>query len=168
MLGLGSPNNCAVAPLPTSIALKALRENLIGEIGPADIEYLVTAVIFLGADVVWIKLYVRQLFETHVNDLLLEEFRAGPAIGFYALYVVGMLYFASAAGLAGKPLTKVAMDAAIFGFFCYGTYAATNYATLKGWHPQMVASDLFWGTVATAISAVLGVIITRSIMGSNA
>ncbi|MEM8761541.1 MAG: DUF2177 family protein, partial [Pseudomonadota bacterium] len=140
--------------------------------GAADVSqvvlYLVTAVIFLGADVVWIKLYVRQLFETHVNDLLLEEFRAGPAIGFYALYVVGMLYFASAAGLAGKPLTKVAMDAAIFGFFCYGTYAATNYATLKGWHPQMVASDLFWGTVATAISAVLGVIITRSIMGSNA
>lgn len=129
--------------------------------------YLVTAVIFLGADVLWIRFYVRNLFETHVNELLLDEFKPGPAIGFYALYVVGTLYFASAAGLSGKPLTKVALDAAIFGFFCYGTYAATNYATLKGWHPQMVASDLFWGTVATAVSAVLGVIITKALVGSS-
>ncbi|MEM6422910.1 MAG: DUF2177 family protein [Pseudomonadota bacterium] len=129
--------------------------------------YIVTAVIFLGADVVWIKTYVRHLFETHVGDMLLEDFRAAPAVGFYALYVVGMLYFASSNGLSGKPLARVAMDAGIFGFFCYGTYALTNYATLKGWHPQMVMSDLAWGTIATAIAAVLGVVITRAIMGAG-
>ncbi|MEL7346349.1 MAG: DUF2177 family protein [Pseudomonadota bacterium] len=128
--------------------------------------YLVTAVIFLGADVVWIKAYVRHVFETHVGDMLLDDFRVLPAVGFYALYVVGMLYFASAAGLSGKPLLRVAVDAGIFGFFCYGTYALTNYATLKGWHPQMVASDLLWGTFATAIAAVLGVLITRAIFGT--
>ncbi|MEM8820535.1 MAG: DUF2177 family protein, partial [Pseudomonadota bacterium] len=122
---------------------------------------------FLGADVLWIKLYVRQLFETHVNDMLLEDFRAAPAIGFYALYLVGVLYFASSAGLSGKPLGRVALDGAFFGLLCYGTYAATNYATLRGWHPQMVASDLAWGTIATATSAVLGVIITRAIMGGQ-
>ncbi|MEM6905580.1 MAG: DUF2177 family protein [Pseudomonadota bacterium] len=129
--------------------------------------YLVTAVIFLGADVVWIKLYVRQVFETHVGDMLLDDFRVAPAVGFYALYVVGMLYFASAAGLTGKPLTRIALDAGIFGFFCYGTYALTNFATLRGWHPQMVVSDLLWGTLATAISAVIGVVITRAIIGGS-
>lgn len=130
--------------------------------------YIVTAVIFLGADVVWIKTYVRHLFETHVGEMLLEDFRAAPAVGFYALYVVGMLYFASGAGLSGKPLPRIALDAGIFGFFCYGTYALTNYATLRGWHPQMVASDLVWGTVATAVSAVLGVLVTRAIFGGTA
>jgi uncharacterized membrane protein len=128
--------------------------------------YLVTAVIFLGADVVWIKFYVRQLFETHISDMMLEEFRLAPAAGFYALYIVGVLYFASAAGLSGKPLTRVALDAAIFGFFCYGTYELTNYATLKGWHVNMVISDLAWGIGATAASAVLGVVITRAILGT--
>ncbi|MEO0822467.1 MAG: DUF2177 family protein [Pseudomonadota bacterium] len=126
--------------------------------------YVITAVVFLAADVAWIKLWVRPLFEAHVNELLLDEFRAAPAVGFYALYVVGLLYFASAAGLNGKPLMRVAFDGAAYGFLCYGTYALTNYATLKGWHPTMVASDLFWGTAASALFAVLGVVITRAVL----
>ncbi|MEM6971273.1 MAG: DUF2177 family protein [Pseudomonadota bacterium] len=128
--------------------------------------YLVTAVIFLGADVVWIKLYVRQLFEEHVPHLLLDDFRLGPAAAFYTLYVVGMLYFASANGLSGKPLTRIAFDGGFFGLLAYGTFAVTNYAVLKDWHPSMVLSDLFWGTVATATSAVLGVIATRYLLGA--
>ncbi|MEM9782762.1 MAG: DUF2177 family protein [Pseudomonadota bacterium] len=127
--------------------------------------YFVTALIFLGADVVWIKLYVRQLFEQHVPELLLEDFRAGPAVAFYVLYVVGMLYFASAAGLSGKPLSRVALDAGFFGLLAYGTYAVTNYAVLKGWHPNMVMADLAWGTLATATSAVLGLVVVRAMYG---
>ncbi|MEL6265065.1 MAG: DUF2177 family protein [Pseudomonadota bacterium] len=127
--------------------------------------YLVTAVIFLGADAVWLQAYVSGLFRSHIGEIMLEDFRLLPAVGFYTLYVVGMLYFASAAGLGDKPLTRVALDAALFGFFCYGTYEFTNYATLKGWHPQMVMVDIAWGTIATAVSAVLGVLITRAIFG---
>ncbi|MEM6488594.1 MAG: DUF2177 family protein [Pseudomonadota bacterium] len=127
--------------------------------------YLVTALIFLGADAIWLQAYVKGLFERHIGDLMLDEFRLVPAVGFYSLYVVGMLYFASSAGLAGKPISRVALDAAIFGFFCYGTYELTNYATLRGWHPQMVIVDLAWGTIATAVSAVLGLVIVRAIFG---
>lgn len=128
--------------------------------------YLVTAVLFLGIDVVWIKTVMRPMFERDVPHLLAEEFRMLPAAGFYLLYVAGVMYFASAAGLDGsKPQWRVALDAALFGFFCYGTYEATNYATLKGWTWQISAVDIAWGTLFTAAVAVGGLAATRAILG---
>jgi uncharacterized membrane protein len=128
--------------------------------------YLVTAVLFLGIDVVWIKLVMRPLFDREVPHLLADEVRMAPAAGFYLLYVVGVLWFASAGGLAGsKGIGRVAFDAAFLGFLAYGTYEATNYATLKGWTAQMAAIDIAWGTAFTAFVAVAGLLITRAVMG---
>jgi len=128
--------------------------------------YLVTAVLFLGIDVVWIKTVMRPLFERDVGHLLADEMKMAPAAGFYLLYVVGVLWFASSGGLTGgKSLSRVALDGAILGFLAYGTYEATNYATLKGWTWQISAIDISWGTGVTAVAAVLGLVITRAIMG---
>ena len=57
------------------------------------------------------------------------------------------------------------LNAALFGFFCYGTYEATNFATLRGWTWQMVAIDVGWGTALTAASALAGMAITKAILG---
>jgi uncharacterized membrane protein len=45
----------------------------------------------------------------------------------------------------------------------YGTYEFTSYAVMKDWSPQMVATDLIWGTVLTAVSAWGGLALTRLI-----
>ncbi|MEM1343953.1 MAG: DUF2177 family protein [Pseudomonadota bacterium] len=127
--------------------------------------YLVTAVLFLGLDLVWISQVAKPLFEADVPHLMAEEVRLDAAGGFYLLYVVGILYFASARGLAGKPLWQVALDGALFGFFAYGTYEATNFATLDGWTVRMAVIDIAWGTSFTSAMGVAGLIVTRALFG---
>ena len=78
------------------------------------------------------------------------------ALGFYVFYVAGVLYFAVLPGLAEQSLGKAAFNGALLGFLAYGTYEATNMATLRGWSWQMVAADVAWGAVLTATVAGIG------------
>lgn len=126
--------------------------------------YLATVIVFLGLDAVWLTRVLGPIFRRELGDMLRPVPALGVAAGFYAVYVVGILYFASAAGLAGKPVGRVALDAALFGFFAYGTYELTNMATLNRWTWGMVAADLAWGTVLTAVSAVAGVWVARAVL----
>ena len=45
----------------------------------------------------------------------------------------------------------------------YATYELTNHATLRDWTARMVATDLVWGTVLTAVAAWAGVTIARAL-----
>lgn len=121
--------------------------------------YLLTAAIFLALDVVMLRTVMAPLFERHVPDLLTPAPKLIPAAIFYLLYVAGLVYLVSAPALkSGGP---VLITAAIIGAMAYGTYEFTNLATLKGWHPAMVATDLIWGTCLTAFSCWAGLTLTR-------
>lgn len=117
--------------------------------------YAAVAAFFLAVDAVALKLIMRPLFERHVEDMLLADPRLGVAAAFYALYCVGIVYFAVLPGAEQGP-AAVMRDGAILGFLAYGTYEATNYATLKGWDWTMVAVDVAWGTALTACAALVG------------
>lgn len=118
--------------------------------------WLATIVVFLGLDAIWLKRVMVPLFERHVGEMMLEQPKMGVAAAFYALYCAGVVWFASVPGAeVGSWLTALAHGAA-FGLVAYGTYEATNYATLKRWHSHMVAIDLAGGTVLTALAAVAG------------
>ena len=51
----------------------------------------------------------------------------------------------------------------VLGFMAYGTYEFTSYAVMRDWHWSMVATDVVWGTVLTALSAAAGVWVTRAL-----
>lgn len=125
--------------------------------------YVSTAVIFLALDALMLSRVIRRLFERHVGEMLLPDLRLGAAAAFYLAYVAGVIWLVSLPALrAGAPLQALGMGALV-GAMAYGTYEFTNYATLKGWHPAMVATDLAWGTVLTAVSAWAGVTITAAL-----
>lgn len=125
--------------------------------------YFSTAVIFLALDAVMLKFVMRPLFDRHIGDMLLDQIRFAPAVGFYLLYVAGVLYFVSVpalrAGLPGQAL----IAGALLGAMAYGTYEFTNLATLRGWSWSMVAVDVTWGAVLTGFSAWAGVSLTRAL-----
>lgn len=126
--------------------------------------YLATAAVFLLLDAVMLSLVMRPLFDRHIADMLRPEIRWGAAAAFYLAYVAGLVWLVSwPAFRAGAPMQAL-LPAAIIGAMAYGTYEFTNYAVLKGWHWSMVATDLAWGTVLTAVSAVAGVLIARAIV----
>jgi len=124
--------------------------------------YLVTALVFLGLDAIMLKTVMRPLFEGHIGDMLADDLRLVPAALFYLFYVAGVLWFVSLPALReGAPLNALLAGAAL-GAMAYGTYEFTNYATLRGWHWQMVAVDVTWGAVLTGVSAFAGVIAARA------
>jgi len=126
--------------------------------------YIVTLILFLALDFVGLNFLVKPTFERHIGDLLRPDLRYGPALAFYMVFIAGVIWFVSSPALdQDKPIFWIAGNAAFLGFLAYGTYEFTNLATLRGWSWSMVAIDLTWGTFLTAISAAMGVILTRVI-----
>ena len=118
--------------------------------------YAAAAVVFLGLDFVWLGVVAKNAYRSWIGHLMRDEIHATAAILFYLVYVVGLLIFAVAPALKDAAWQTAALYGALFGFFAYGTYELTNYATLKDWPVAMVAVDLAWGTALSAVAAVAG------------
>ncbi|MEM8878227.1 MAG: DUF2177 family protein [Pseudomonadota bacterium] len=123
--------------------------------------YAVTLVVFLGIDAVWLKTVMKPLFDRHIGDLMAEDLRFGIAAGFYAFYVMGILYFASIPALRDGGWQLAALNGAILGFLAYGTYEATSFSIMRGWTWSMLITDVAWGMFLTALSAVAGVLVIQ-------
>lgn len=125
--------------------------------------YVIAAVIFLALDALWLGFVARGFYQAHIGPLLLERPRFGVAAVFYAIYVVGLLYFALIPGLEAGSLSTTLLKAALFGFFCYLTYDASNLATLKGYAESIAVADVIWGAVISAVTAGATFLIVRAL-----
>ncbi len=115
--------------------------------------YGIALVLFLILDAIWLGVVARNFYASRMGDLLLDHPRWGVAAIFYAIYVVGLVYFAIAAGLNAGSVSTAALNGALFGFFAYLTYNATNLAVLKGYDAVVAAVDTSWGTLMGAVVA---------------
>ncbi len=123
--------------------------------------YLSTAAIFLVLDALMLTLVMRPLFERHLGDQLAQNLRLVPAVVFYLSYIAGLVFLVSLPAL--KSGSSVILPALILGAMAYGTYEFTSYAVMRDWHWTMVATDLTWGAVLTAVSAWGGLWIARAV-----
>ncbi len=122
-----------------------------------------TGVVFLALDAIMLSLVMAPLFRSHLGDAMLTDPRLAPAAVFYLGYVAGLVWLISLPALkAGQP-GQALWQGAVLGAMAYGTYEFSNYATLRDWHPAMVAADLIWGTVLTAFAAWAGVAVARAL-----
>lgn len=115
--------------------------------------WLICIVVFLAIDLAWIGGVAKPFYRSQIGHLLADDYRPVAAIGFYVLYVAGIVWFCVWDAETWK---AAAVSGALFGFFCYATYDMTNYATLRDWPLQMVVVDIAWGTVLTATVAGAG------------
>lgn len=127
--------------------------------------YVAALATFLIIDAIWISVVMRPIFERNLGEFLLESPRLGAAATFYALYIAGVMYFAVGPAVSSGLVRTALLNGAILGFLAYGTYEATNMATLKGWTYGMVVIDVAWGMFLTALSAVVGYLCYRWIAG---
>ncbi|MDF1726975.1 MAG: DUF2177 family protein [Sulfitobacter sp.] len=126
--------------------------------------YIATFIIFMGLDYLGLSYIIKPTFERDIGDLLLDQFRVGPAAMFYAFFIAVLIYFVSWPALTqDKGLLWVLGNAALIGALGYGTYEFTSLAVMKDWTWQMVLTDFTWGTCLTAVSATGGVWIARSL-----
>lgn len=127
--------------------------------------YIASLAVFLAVDSVWIQRVMGPMFRRRVGALMLAKPRLGAAAAFYLLYVAGTIYLAVVPALDSGDLWMATLNGAIIGLLAYGTYEATNLATLKGWDYQMLSIDVAWGAFLTAVTATTGFIVYQALAG---
>jgi uncharacterized membrane protein len=120
--------------------------------------YLATLVVLIPIDFLFLGVVAKGFFTAQVGDML-GEIRLVPALLFYLLYVAGILIFVS--GTAAATWQTTLPYGALFGLFCYATFELTSLSLLKHWSWPVVAVDVSWGVVATALSSTLGLMIAN-------
>jgi uncharacterized membrane protein len=111
--------------------------------------YAVSVPVFFAIDMLWLGLIATTFYQKHLGYLL------GPvkwpvAIGFYLIFLVGLLIFAIAPAISANSLKTALVLGALFGFFTYATYDFTNWATVRDWPAIVVFVDILWGTILSA------------------
>jgi uncharacterized membrane protein len=130
------------------------------------VAYAATLVAFAVLDFLWLGRMGNVLYRPVMGDMVLDTFRPAPAIIFYLLYVIGLVYFAVRPALAAGDWQTALINGAALGFFAYATYDLTNQATLKNWSTTLSVVDMTWGTILSGVSALIGYSVTALILGS--
>ena len=123
--------------------------------------YVVTLVVLMGLDFLFLGLIAKGFFTSQVGDML-GELKPLPAVLFYLLYVVGVLVFVS--GPAGATWQSTLLYGALFGLFCYATFDLTALALLRLWSWPVAFVDIGWGAVVTAVSSTAGLLVADRMM----
>lgn len=118
--------------------------------------YILTFVVFLAIDFIWLNFIAKNLYATRIGHLLAEKPNLVPALIFYLIFVVGVIIFAIIPGYETKNILKTILLGALFGLLTYSTYDFTNLATLKNWPISVTIIDLIWGTSISTVTSVAG------------
>lgn len=119
--------------------------------------FLTAAGYFLILDMLWLLVISKKLYQQYLGELM-GQVRLGPAVIFYVLYVLGMVFFVINPALAKDSAVYACLAGGFLGLLCYATYDLTNLATLKDWPVLITAIDLVWGTAVTATVSGLTVL----------
>jgi len=115
--------------------------------------YLISVPVFFIIDMLWLGFVASSFYKNQLGEML--QISWVPAIAFYLVYLIGLIFFAVYPGVAEGSWKTALLYGALFGFFTYATYDMTNLATLKDWPIAVVAVDIIWGTILGAsVSAV--------------
>lgn len=117
---------------------------------------LVTTIVFLGLDFVWLKTTIGPFFRNRIGHMMREDPKIGIAAGFYVFFALGAVYFAVYPAIQAEDMTLALFNGALLGLIGYGTYEATSMAIMKDWTYGMVALDVGWGVFVTAIASAAG------------
>lgn len=127
---------------------------------------IATIVVFLGLDAIWLKTFIGPFFRERIGHMMREDPLIGVAAGFYAIFAIGIVYFAVQPALAAGNLWLAIMNGAFLGFLAYGTYEATSMAIMKDWQYSMLAIDIAWGTFVCGVSAAAGYLAAKAVAGT--
>jgi uncharacterized membrane protein len=115
--------------------------------------YAIALSVFIALDMVWLGLVAKNFYRDQIGFLMKSEINWTAAIGFYLLFIVGLVLFVIAPAIAKNSWVHALLFGALFGLITYATYDLSNLATLKDWPLLVTIVDLVWGaTLAASVS----------------
>ncbi len=127
------------------------------------VAYLIVLAVFGVVDLLWLRAMADALYRPTLGDMLLAQIRPAPALAFYLMFPLGVLYFAVLPALRSDSAAAALISGALLGGFAYATYDLTNYATLKNWTLQITAIDIAYGAAVTGLAAAVAYFGARAV-----
>ena len=105
------------------------------------IEFVLTAIILIAIDAVYLKL-IAPFYNIQVKKIQGNEinFRMYSAFIVYIILITGLYYF-----VIGP--NKTAKEGAFFGLVVYGVFDFTNHAILDNYSLPLAIMDTIWGSI---------------------
>jgi len=128
--------------------------------------YILTLIVFLIVDLLWLGVVARGIYSKYLGDFLSDQVNWTAAIVFYMIFVAGVMLFVVYPSVEKDSFVNVLIMGALFGIVTYATYDLTNLATLKGWPIQIVIIDIIWGAVLSAIVSASGFFILKYLLSN--
>jgi len=125
--------------------------------------YIIAFIAFIVIDGIWLLFISKNLYQSEIGHLMADKAKLIPAIIFYLIFLVGLVYFVINPAIVSKDIVKLLFSAALFGLITYATYDLTNLATLKNWPIKITIIDLIWGTSLSTLVSYITYIIYRVI-----
>lgn len=117
--------------------------------------YISGIITLLVLDGIMIWFVILPTFKKYIPTYLNTDMNFVAAIAFYLLYILVLLLLVVLPWVDGSVgYQKIITNSAILGFWAYMTYELTSMSVIKGWSWEMVAVDILWGTLLTAIIGV--------------
>jgi len=117
--------------------------------------YLLTIPVFFAFDILWLGVIAKDFYRNNLGDLFRTNVNWTPAILFYLVYIVGILFFVVFPALEKGSWVRAVVWGGLFGFFTYATYELTNFAIVRGWPLKIVVVDLIWGVVLCSMVSLI-------------
>jgi uncharacterized membrane protein len=124
--------------------------------------YAVAIGAFFIIDLFWLGVVARSFYQAQMGHLMRADVNWAAAIGFYAIFVGGIIVLAVWPAVEKQSLGHAVVLGAVLGLVTYAAYDLTNLATLDGFPFKVVLVDMIWGTVLCgAVSAITYLASTR-------
>ena len=118
--------------------------------------YFSMLIFFIFAEMIVLTNIMQPLFKKHIGFLMKEDTDFSIAAIFYLIYVAGVFWFATRAGIKSESYFAAVFSGAFLGLLAFGTYEITNYVILKDWKIELVIVDTLWGIIITGSMAYVG------------
>ena len=111
---------------------------------PMIIRYLISILVFVAFDAVWLGVVATRFYRDHIGHLMMEQAKLVPALLFYLIFLAGLNLFVLAPHKDSSYAT-IAQYGAAFGLVTYATFDLTSQAVFIDFPTIVVVVDLCWG-----------------------
>ncbi len=122
--------------------------------------FAISFISFLVLDAAWLAKIAPSFYKKHIGHLMAKSPNLTAAGIFYLIFISGFVFFVISPAIRDNlSLAQTALRGAVYGLVCYATYDLTNHATLKDWPVIVTTVDIIWGTLLTAATAFVTMLI---------
>ena len=119
---------------------------------------IISTIILLVLDIIWITTYMGKRYQGQIFDIQGSKMKPKPIQAFlsYILMVIGLNVFVLPNIRKGCELQDSLKYGLTFGIVLYGVYDFTAGAVLNKWNTKLAVIDIVWGGFVYFISTYIG------------